>query len=99
MPFASFGFDGVLGLSRTSMAQAGSFSMMERYSKTNVLRLPLFSVFLSDNDLETSEVTFGAYKDEHMASELFWVDVTASSGSWEVKIDDVTLDGEPQAIC
>merc|ERR1719336_455595 len=29
-PFASFGFDGVLGLARSSMAQSGAFSMMER---------------------------------------------------------------------
>jgi len=98
-PFASFGFDGVLGLARTSMAQSDSFSMMERFSTSHALHQPLFSVFLSDSDREASEVTFGAYKDEHMASELFWVDVTKTSGYWEVQISDITFDGEPQSLC
>ena len=34
------------------------------------------SLFLSDSDAETSEITFGDIKKEHMASELFWVPVT-----------------------
>jgi len=99
VPFASFGFDGVLGLARTSMAQGATFSMMQRYSTQAALQQPIFSVFLSDSNLETSEVTFGAVKEEHMASELFWVDVTPDSGYWEVKIDDITFDGAETKLC
>merc|ERR1719210_3089568 len=73
--------------------------MMERFSSSHSLRQPLFSVFLSDSDREASEVTFGAYKEEHMASELFWVNVTQTSGYWEVQISDITFDGEPQSLC
>lgn len=98
-PFASFGFDGVLGLARTSMAQGNAFSMMERLSTNGALRNPLFSVFLSDSAREVSEVTFGGIKEEHMASDMFWVDVTESSGYWEVLISDVTFDGKPQSLC
>lgn len=98
-PFAAFDFDGVLGLALPSMAQGGSFSFMERLSKAGSLRKPIFSVFLSDSSLETSEITFGEVKSEHMASDLFWVPVTGTAGYWEVRIEDITIDKARQGIC
>jgi hypothetical protein len=98
-PFASFDFDGVLGLALTSMAQGPAFSMMERFQNSSALQEPLFSVFLSDSDSETSEITFGKVKQEHMASELFWVPVTGTAGYWEVHIEDITLAEKRQGIC
>eukprot|EP00443_Scrippsiella_acuminata_P113765 CAMPEP_0115585620 /NCGR_PEP_ID=MMETSP0272-20121206/7288_1 /TAXON_ID=71861 /ORGANISM="Scrippsiella trochoidea, Strain CCMP3099" /LENGTH=417 /DNA_ID=CAMNT_0003020681 /DNA_START=40 /DNA_END=1293 /DNA_ORIENTATION=+ len=98
-PFAAFTFDGVLGLALPSMAQSSEFSMMSRMQAGSSLRQALFSVFLSDSSEETSEVTFGAVKQEHMASEMFWVDVTGSAGYWEVRISDITVDGKAQSLC
>mmetsp|Transcript_95775 Transcript_95775/g.290884 ORF Transcript_95775/g.290884 Transcript_95775/m.290884 type:complete len:407 (-) Transcript_95775:3-1223(-) len=98
-PFASFAFDGILGLALPSMAQADSFSVMSLLTKQKALRSPIFSVFLSSSDSESSEITFGAVKHEHMASELFWVPVTGTAGYWEVRIDDITLDGRRQELC
>jgi len=98
-PFAAFDFDGVLGLALPSMAQTSVFSMMERLTKAGSLRMPLFSVFLSDSDEETSEITFGQINRDHMASELFWVPVTGTVGYWEVQIEDITVDSEKQGIC
>lgn len=96
-PFASFEFDGVLGLALTSMAQGEQFSVMEQLSQQHALQKPLFSVFLSES--EGSEITFGEVNRERMASELFWVDVVSSSGYWEVQIDDITLNDKPQNLC
>jgi len=98
-PFANFDFDGVLGLALPNMAQGSSFSMMERMSKGSSLRKPLFSVFLSDSDEETSEITFGKINRDHMASELFWVPVSGTVGYWEIMIEDITVDSERQGIC
>mmetsp|Transcript_151370 Transcript_151370/g.384760 ORF Transcript_151370/g.384760 Transcript_151370/m.384760 type:complete len:420 (-) Transcript_151370:130-1389(-) len=98
-PFASFTFDGVLGLALPSMAQSKEFSMMSRMQSGSSLKKSLFSVFLSDSNEETSEVTFGAVKQEHMASEMFWVDVTGTSGYWEVRISDITIDSKAQLLC
>lgn len=67
--------------------------------RDNLLAEPIFSVFLSDSSSETSEVTFGQVKHEHMASELFWVPVTRSSGYWEVQIEDITIDQTRQKLC
>merc|ERR1740139_611993 len=67
-PFSSFKFDGVLGLALPEMAQGPEFSVMEKLAGTKALKQQVFSVFLSDSDLETSEVTIGDIKQEHMMS-------------------------------
>jgi len=81
------------------MSQGSDFNMMERLTKTQALRQPLFSVFLSDDDKEHSEVNFGEVKHHHMATELFWVDVARASGYWEVAIDGIAVDDQPLGIC
>jgi hypothetical protein len=98
-PFAAFSFDGVLGLALDQMAQTPDFSLMSRLVRGNLLADSVFSVFLSDSDAETSEITFGEVKHEHMASDLFWVPVSRSSGYWEVQIEDITIDDQRQGIC
>jgi len=81
------------------MSQGPDFNLMDRFRSSKMLRQSLFSVFLSDQDAESSEVTFGEIKTNHMASNLFWVDVSRDSGYWEVRIDDITLDNHPQELC
>jgi saccharopepsin len=98
-PFGSFTFDGVLGLGRDVLAQDPDFSLMARMVKDNLLAEPLFSVFLSDSDDETSEITFGQIKNEHKSSVLFWVPVSKKSGYWEVQIKDIAFDNELTGIC
>lgn len=98
-PFASFSFDGVLGLALDQMAQTPDFSLMSRLVRSNLLADSVFSVFLSDSDAEVSEITFGEVKHEHMASDLFWVPVSRSSGYWEVQIEDITINDQKQEIC
>eukprot|EP00930_Biecheleria_cincta_P050138 TRINITY_DN35314_c0_g1_i1.p1 TRINITY_DN35314_c0_g1~~TRINITY_DN35314_c0_g1_i1.p1 ORF type:complete len:398 (-),score=81.06 TRINITY_DN35314_c0_g1_i1:80-1273(-) len=99
MPFASFSFDGILGLALDNMAQTNEFSMMNRLHRSGSLKEPVFSVFLSDSDDEVSEITFGASKQDHMASELYWVPVTTKAGYWEVEIQDIYFGKRPQNIC
>lgn len=98
-PFATFTFDGVLGLALPSMAQGEEFSLLSRFDADKVLEKPIFSVFLSDSNSEASEITFGEVRDDHISSELFWVPVSRKSGYWEVKIDDITIDNLQQGIC
>merc|ERR1719183_2156381 len=66
-PFTSFNFDGVLGLALPEMAQGPDFSVVDQLIRGEALKNPLFAVFLSDSDMEGSEITFGDVKDEHMA--------------------------------
>jgi hypothetical protein len=103
-PFRSFSFDGVLGLALDAMSESPEYGLMARMTQNNLLAKPIFSVFLSNSNAETSEITFGDVKQEHMASELFWVPVSSrsqgvSTGYWEVQIDDITFDNERQRLC
>merc|ERR1719159_1744687 len=67
-PFTSFRFDGVLGLALPEMSQGKDFNFMDHLINNKALKNPLFSVFLSDSDIENSEITFGDIKQEHMAT-------------------------------
>merc|ERR1719253_2431280 len=98
-PFSSFNFDGVLGLALPEMSQGPAFSLMDHLVQNKALRQPLFSVFLSDSDMESSEITFGAVKDEHMVTPMFWQSVTRDSGYWQVQIEDITINNKKQSLC
>lgn len=98
-PFTSFNFDGVLGLALPQMSQGPDFNMMDRMVAAKSLKKPMFSVFLSDSDSEESEITFGDWKESHMASDLFWVKVSKPTGYWQVQIEDITIDNKKQDMC
>jgi len=98
-PFSSFNFDGVLGLALQEMSQGPDYSLMGHLVQSKALRQNLFSVFLSDSDMESSEITFGAVKDEHMASNMFWAPVAKDTGYWQVQIEDITIDNKKQSLC
>eukprot|EP00747_Dinoflagellata_sp_TGD_P164272 gnl/TRDRNA2_/TRDRNA2_183978_c0_seq1.p1 gnl/TRDRNA2_/TRDRNA2_183978_c0~~gnl/TRDRNA2_/TRDRNA2_183978_c0_seq1.p1 ORF type:complete len:423 (-),score=98.91 gnl/TRDRNA2_/TRDRNA2_183978_c0_seq1:178-1446(-) len=96
-PFSLVPFDGILGLSLPQMAEGPAFSVLDRMVEQGVLKQNLFGVFFG-NEGEQSEVTFGAYKEEQIASELFWAPVTVP-GYWQVQMDDVTVKGQKLGIC
>jgi len=98
-PFSSFNFDGVLGLALPQMAQGKDFSVMDKLVQSRALRQPLFSVFLSDSDMESSEITFGGVKSEHMVTDMFWRPVSKETGYWQVKIEDITINNKKQSLC
>ena len=98
-PFTSFNFDGVLGLALPQMSQGPEFNLMDRMMGAKSLKKPLFAVFLSDSDNEESEITFGDWKESHMASDMFWAKVSKPTGYWQVQIEDITLDNKKQNMC
>lgn len=98
-PFASFSFDGVLGLALDEMTQGPRFSMLQQLNDAGQLRDYKFSIFLSDSDLEDSEVTFGEVKSEHFIGDMFWVPVTRKSGYWQVSIEDIAINNKKQKLC
>jgi len=98
-PFSSFKFDGVLGLALPEMSQGPTFSLMDHLVQSKALRKPIFSVFLSDSDMESSEITFGEVKEEHMVTPMFWEPVSRESGYWQVQIQDITINNKKQSLC
>merc|ERR1719321_643108 len=72
---------------------------MDHMVESKALKQNLFSVFLSDSNMEASEITFGAVKEEHMASGMFWQPVSRDSGYWQVQIEDITINNKKQSLC
>ncbi|CAD7959077.1 unnamed protein product [Amoebophrya sp. A120] len=104
-PFEDFAFDGVLGLSLPEMSQGSDFNFLNTMLSSGGTRNSgmVFSVFLSDDsEAEQSEITFGSYKPEHIASSeksLFWVPVSRPTGYWQVEMRDIAIDSRRQNLC
>eukprot|EP00746_Dinoflagellata_sp_MGD_P005706 gnl/MRDRNA2_/MRDRNA2_111049_c0_seq1.p1 gnl/MRDRNA2_/MRDRNA2_111049_c0~~gnl/MRDRNA2_/MRDRNA2_111049_c0_seq1.p1 ORF type:complete len:425 (+),score=84.49 gnl/MRDRNA2_/MRDRNA2_111049_c0_seq1:80-1354(+) len=98
-PFTSFQFDGVLGLALPEMSQGKDFNVMTHMMEAGALHKPIFSVFLSDSDVENSEITFGDIKQEHMTTQMFWEPVSRDTGYWQVQIQDITINNRKQQLC
>jgi hypothetical protein len=96
-PFSLVPFDGILGLSLPQMAEGNDFSIVDQMVNAGVFEQPLFGVFFGNDD-EESQITFGSYRRELMATELFWTPVT-EPGYWQVRVEDITLGEKKQKIC
>lgn len=90
-PFAQTTFDGILGLGFVDLSMGKGFNVVD-----DMLSQSLFSVFLSDSG--GSEITFGGYRAERLASDVVWAPVSHQS-YWQVAIEDITLAGSPTGLC
>merc|ERR1719230_2343313 len=72
---------------------------MDHLVTSKALKQPLFSVFLSDSEIESSEITVGDIKQEHMASDMFWEPVSRETGYWQVQIQDIAINNKRQNLC
>lgn len=96
-PFSMVPFDGILGLSLPDMAEGPAFSVLDAFVNDGALQHHMFGVFFGDPD-EQSEITFGSYKKESLASEVFWAPVTIP-GYWQVAMEDITVANEKLGLC
>jgi hypothetical protein len=97
-PFSLVPFDGIFGLSLPQMSEAPHFNVLDCMIRDKVLKSNIFSVFLGAADAEPSEISFGEFKTDRMASELFWVPVT-NPGYWQVEMEDITIHNKRQSLC
>mmetsp|Transcript_40180 Transcript_40180/g.85733 ORF Transcript_40180/g.85733 Transcript_40180/m.85733 type:complete len:432 (+) Transcript_40180:209-1504(+) len=99
-PFQAFGFDGVLGLGLGSLSLTPDFSFLGAYARQREGMRPQFSVFLSADDEEPSEISFGGHSEARLASPLQWAPVVdAQQGYWQVQLRGVRIGGEPLELC
>jgi len=99
-PFSALAFDGVLGLAPTS-PDAKEFNVLQSLMATRKAGHAVFGLYLGATSSEVAaggELTFGGFRKERMAEELFWAPLFAA-GSWSVAIDDITVDGVPAHLC
>jgi len=97
-PFSMVPFDGIFGLSLPQMSEGPHFNVLDNMIRDKVLKQNLFSVFFGAVDDEESEISFGEYRKERMASDLFWVPVS-NPGYWQVAMEDITIANKRQSLC
>lgn len=96
-PFAAVAYDGVLGLSLPQLAEGPTYSIVESMLRAKLLHDPIFAIFLGYEG-EVSEATFGEYRQEKMASELFWAPVTMP-GFWQIELEDAMVGPDRLQVC
>lgn len=94
-PFMSIPFDGILGLGFADLSMGDGFNIVDDLQSKGALPNGQFSFYQTDDG---GEITFGGYKSEQMASDVVWAPVTHESW-WQVGMDDITLNNEPQGLC
>jgi len=104
-PFATFDFDGIMGLSLPGLSQTPRLNFMHMLSKmliedSHSCSSQAFGVFLARNNAEDSEIAFGGWDEGHLNEELSWSDVNdPSRGHWIIPIKGLRVDEEPLEFC
>jgi len=97
-PFQEIPFDGIMGLGFKDLSMGNGFNIVDDLASSP--ELPSgghqFSFFVSDG--QDSEVTFGGYRADRLASDIVWAPVKVESW-WQVAIDDITFNNAPKNLC
>lgn len=95
-PFAETPFDGILGLGLTGLSMGKHFNVIDELYANDQLPFGTFSFRVLDRS--HSEITFGGYKAEALASDILWTRVIENR-YWTVQVDDVTIDNNDASLC
>mmetsp|Transcript_1096 Transcript_1096/g.2024 ORF Transcript_1096/g.2024 Transcript_1096/m.2024 type:complete len:554 (+) Transcript_1096:84-1745(+) len=95
-PFSETPFDGILGLGFKDLSMGSHFNIIDDLTDSGQLPQGMFTVFLTDDG--NSEITFGGYRPESLASDVVWAPVTRES-YWQVGVEDITFDGVKTGLC
>ncbi|KAM3872369.1 pepsin A-like [Diretmus argenteus] len=96
-PFmASMQADGILGLAFQSIASDNVVPVFDNMVKQNAVSQPLFSVYLSSNAQQGSEVVFGGIDSNYYTGQVTWIPLTSAT-YWQIKMDSVIVNGQTVA--
>jgi len=95
-PFDLIPFDGIMGLGFSDLSMGEGFNIVDDLQAKGALPGGQFSFYLTDGG--DSELTFGGYKSENLASDIVWSKVQRESW-WQVAMDDITFNNKAQHLC
>jgi hypothetical protein len=99
-PFASFAFDGVVGLGLAALSFQPEYSFLGMLGAQGRLAQPHVGLFLAHSDEEESEISFGGHSPERLQSPLSWTPVHQPElGYWQINIKGISLGGKPLDFC
>eukprot|EP00747_Dinoflagellata_sp_TGD_P087455 gnl/TRDRNA2_/TRDRNA2_163631_c4_seq1.p1 gnl/TRDRNA2_/TRDRNA2_163631_c4~~gnl/TRDRNA2_/TRDRNA2_163631_c4_seq1.p1 ORF type:complete len:451 (+),score=101.41 gnl/TRDRNA2_/TRDRNA2_163631_c4_seq1:63-1415(+) len=97
-PFKDAKFDGIFGLSLSSISPAKEFNVFEQLFAQKSLEKPVFAMYLPPHLGDGAEITFGNWKQEHMEEPMLWTPLS-DPGYWQFTLQDVVLNGTSQGFC
>jgi hypothetical protein len=95
-PFQEIPFDGIMGLGFKDLSMGAGFNIVDDLQAKGNLPGGQFSFYLTDGG--ESEVTFGGYRPEYLASDIVYAPVKVESW-WQVGMDDICFNNVPQKLC
>ncbi|MGH0159029.1 UNVERIFIED_CONTAM: hypothetical protein FKN15_054508 [Acipenser sinensis] len=91
-------FDGILGLAYPSLAAGGETPVMDTMMQQNLLQANVFAFYLSRNEAQGSEVTFGGVDQSRYTGSIYWTDVT-SELYWQIGINGFLINNQETGWC
>ncbi|XP_034028167.1 pepsin A-like [Thalassophryne amazonica] len=85
--------DGILGLAFQSIAADNVVPVFDNMVKQGLVPQSLFSVYLSSNSEQGSEIVFGGIDSSHYTGQITWLPLTSAT-YYQVQMDSVTINGQ-----
>ncbi|KAJ8373947.1 hypothetical protein SKAU_G00045270 [Synaphobranchus kaupii] len=97
-PFLYERFDGILGLAYPSISSGQATPVMDNMMQDDLLQANLFAFFLSRNEEQGSELTFGEVDQSKYQGQINWTPVTAET-YWQIGIDGFQVNNKETGWC
>ncbi|KAI3357381.1 hypothetical protein L3Q82_015819, partial [Scortum barcoo] len=88
--------DGILGLAFQSIASDNVVPVFNNMVSQGLVSQPQFSVYLSSNSEQGSEVVFGGVDSSHYTGQITWIPLSSAT-YWQINMDSVTINGQTVA--
>nr|ABX89618.1 pepsinogen [Sparus aurata] len=93
---ASMAADGILGLAFQSIASDNVVPVFYNMVQQGLVSQPMFSVYLSGNSEQGSEVVFGGTDSNHYTGQITWIPLSSAT-YYQISMDSVTINGQTVA--
>ncbi|KAM9854918.1 gastricsin-like [Aulostomus maculatus] len=91
-------FDGILGLSYPSISAGGETPVMDNMISQNLLSSNMFAFYLTGEEQEGSELTFGGMDNTKYQGQINWTPVTAET-YWQIGVEGFQINGQETGWC
>ncbi|KAA8591140.1 pepsin A [Etheostoma spectabile] len=88
--------DGILGLAFQAIASDNVVPVFDNMVSEGLVSQPMFSVFLSSQSEQGSEVVFGGVDSSHYTGQITWIPLSSAT-YWQIAMDSVTINGQTVA--
>lgn len=88
--------DGILGLAFQTIASDNVVPVFDRMVSEGLVSQSLFSVYLSGNSEQGSELVLGGIDSSHYTGQITWIPLSSAT-YWQIKMDSVTINGQTVA--